>query len=131
VQLAKLPAGNARRGELTALYRELLDELVPQISLPFGEAPSQGSYHIMPVLLPEGTDKLAVMASMKAQGIQTSWHYPPVHTFSIYAKGWQPQVNPLPLTESVAARELTLPLYPTMTEEQVHLVVNGLKNLGS
>ena len=128
VQLAKLPAGNARRGELTALYRELLDELVPQISLPFQEARSQGSYHIMPVLLPEGMDKLAVMASMKAQGIQTSWHYPPVHTFSIYASNWQPQVNPLPLTESVAARELTLPLYPTMTEEQVGMVVEGLRD---
>ena len=128
VQLQKLPAGNKRRGELTALYRELLDELVPQISLPFQEARSQGSYHIMPVLLPEGMDKLAVMASMKAQGIQTSWHYPPVHTFSIYASNWQPQVNPLPLTESVAARELTLPLYPTMTEEQVGMVVEGLRD---
>ena len=128
VQLAKLPAGNERRGELTALYRELLAELVPQISLPFGEARSQGSYHIMPVLLPKGTDKLAVMASMKAQGIQTSWHYPPVHQFKIYQEQAH---NPLPMTEQVAARQLTLPLYPTMTEEQVRGVVEGLKGVNS
>jgi len=128
VQLQKLPSGNARRGELTALYRELLAELVPGVQVPFSELRGQSSYHIMPVLLPKGTDKLAVMASMKAQGIQTSWHYPPVHTFSIYAKGWQAQVNPLPLTESVATRELTLPLYPTMTEEQVRMVVEGLRD---
>jgi len=33
----------------------------------------------------------------------------------------------LPLTESVAQRELTLPLFPTMTEEQVERVVERLR----
>lgn len=128
VQLQKLPAGNARRGELTALYRALLAEQAPQINVPFREMRGQSSYHIMPVLLPVGCDKLAVMEAMKVQGIQTSWHYPPVHQFKIY----QEQVhNPLPLTEAVAARQLTLPLYPTMTEEQVRMVVEGLRGVNS
>lgn len=127
VQLAKLPAGNARRGELVRLYRELLAELTSEIKVPFTQQRSLSSYHIMPVLLPEGTDKLPVMAAMKEQGIQTSWHYPPVHTFSIYADHYQPQTNPLPLTEAVAAREVTLPLYPTMTDEQVGWVVEALR----
>jgi len=124
VQLAKLPAGNERRGELTALYRELLAELVPGVQVPFSELRGQSSYHIMPVLLPEGSDKLAVMESMKAQGIQTSWHYPPVHQFKIYQEQAH---NPLPMTEQVAAHQLTLPLYPTMRGEQVGMVVEGLR----
>ncbi len=127
IQLGKLPAGNTRRGQLVQLYRELLAELTPSIQVPFTQQRGLSSYHIMPVLLPEGTDKHAVMAGMKEQGIQTSWHYPPVHTFSIYAANWDSQTQPLPLTESIAAREITLPLYPTMAEEQVEMVVQALQ----
>jgi len=127
IQLGKLPAGNTRRGQLVQLYRELLAELTPSIQVPFTQQRVLSSYHIMPVLLPKGMDKQAVMAAMKEQGIQTSWHYPPVHTFSIYAANWDSQTQPLPLTESIAAREITLPLYPTMAEEQVEMVVQALQ----
>lgn len=126
VQLAKLPAANTRRGQLVQLYRELLAELAPQVQVPFTQQLGLSSYHIMPVLLLEGIDKHAVMAALKEQGIQTSWHYPPVHTFSIYAGGFREQNTTLPLTEAVAAREITLPLYPTMTNEQVNWVVEAL-----
>ena len=118
--------GNQRRGELVALYRQKLAQAAPHISVPFTQARGQSSYHIMPVLLPKGADKLAFMAVMKEAGIQTSWHYPPVHSFSTYAKGWTQHSIPLPLTEAVAAREVTLLLYPTMTEEQVDWVVEAI-----
>ncbi|MFZ3069929.1 MAG: DegT/DnrJ/EryC1/StrS family aminotransferase [Anaerolineaceae bacterium] len=126
VQLGRIPSGNARRTEIVTLYRELLADLAPQIKIPFSEARGLSSYHIMPVLLPEGADRQAFMAGMKDAGIQTSWHYPPAHTFSIYAKEWQARGKTLPVTEAVAAREVTLPLYPTMTEEQVRWVVEAI-----
>jgi dTDP-4-amino-4,6-dideoxygalactose transaminase len=69
---------------------------------------------------------MAFMATMKDKGIQTSWHYPPVHTFSSYAKDMDLLSFTLPLTEALAAREVTLPLYPTMTEEQVEWVVEAI-----
>lgn len=124
-QLKKLPAGNMRRGELVTLYRELLAELAPEVLVPFSADRGQSSYHILPVLLPEGVEKQAVMASMKAQGIQTSWHYPPVHGFSIYRD--HANADLLPLTQTCAGRELTLPLFPTMTAEQVGWVVETLQ----
>jgi len=127
-QLKKLPAGNARRGELVALYRELLAKRTPQIKLPFEKERGLSSYHIMPVLLPEGSDKEAVRASMKAQDIQTSWHYPPVHTFSIYGSGAASAEGRLAITDLAAKREITLPLYPSMREEQVEWVVGALKD---
>ena len=127
-QLKKLPAGNARRGELVALYRELLAERTPQIQIPFEKERGLSSYHIMPVLLPEGSDKEAVRASMKAQDIQTSWHYPPVHTFSIYGSGAASAEGRLAITDLAAKREITLPLYPSMREEQVEWVVGALKD---
>lgn len=126
VQLGRVSAGNQRRAERVALYRQKLAQAAPQITVPFTQARGQSSYHIMPVLLPKGADKLTFMAAMKQAGIQTSWHYPPVHTFSTYAKDWTERGIPLPLTEAVAAREVTLPLYPTMTEEQVDWVVEAI-----
>lgn len=123
VQLGRVLEGNHRREERVALYRRLLSKHAPHITLPFTEAAGQSSYHLMPVLIPKGGDKFALMAAMKAKGIQTSWHYPPVHTFESYAKAYQSHPTPLPLTEAVAAREVTLPLYPTMTEDQVSWVV--------
>ncbi len=127
VQLDKLPAGNLRRKELTGLYRELFSELVPQMKLPFAEQRGTSCYHILPALLPEGTDRIRFMESLKKQGIQTSIHYPPVHRFSIYQEGWQSSGISLPVTEEVAAREVTLPLYPTMRDEQVHWVAEAAK----
>jgi dTDP-4-amino-4,6-dideoxygalactose transaminase len=126
VQLSKVLEGNQRRGELVDLYRQKLTEGAPYIIVPFSKKRGQSSYHIMPVLLPEGWDKLEFMAAMKAEGIQTSWHYPPVHTFAAYAKDFTYGNIQLPLTEALAAREVTLPLYPTMTEEQVDWVVEAI-----
>jgi len=50
-----------------------------------------------------------------------------VHRFSIYQAAYASRPNPLPITEAVAAREVTLPLYPTMTDEQVGWVVQAVK----
>ena len=114
VQLAKELAGNHCRGELVELYRRNLTEQEPDITVPFTQARGQSSYHIMPVLLPEGVEKLAFMAAMKTLGIQTSWHFPPVQTLDGYVKEFRTGNNLLPLKEIGAAREVTLPLYPTM-----------------
>jgi len=128
VQLRKLPAGNQRRGELTSLYRELLPELAPQVELPFGEPRGTSCYHILPALLPKGTDRFRFMEALKQRGIQTSIHYPPIHHFKIYHGEWQKRGAALPLTEEVAARQITLPLYPSMRNEQVQWVAQSVKD---
>ena len=80
----------------------------------------------MPVLLPHGANRLDFMEGMKAQGIQTSIHYPPIHTFTSFREGARGAEH-LPVTNDVAAREVTLPLYPTLTDEQVQLVVEAAR----
>jgi dTDP-4-amino-4,6-dideoxygalactose transaminase len=127
VQLRRVAESNQQRDEYVRLYRELLAKQAPEIRVPFSQAHSKSSHYIFPVLLPTGVDKLAFMAKMKGQGIQTSWHYPPVHHFSIYEPDWLKRAYELPLTEETAAREVTLPLYPTMTKEQVGWVVAAVK----
>ena len=127
VQLRKLEANNARRREITALYRSLLGEDCPALSLPFAHHPGVSAAHILPVLLPPGADRLRFMEGMKARGIQTSIHYPPIHTFSAF-KDQARGAEDLPVTNEVAAREVTLPLYPTMTDDQVRQVAAAARS---
>ena len=67
------------------------------------------------------------MEYLRERGIQTSIHYPPIHLFSYYKKAMPPDSH-LPLTEYVGRTEVTLPLFPTMEEQQIEYVVNAIKN---
>ena len=78
-----------------------------------------------PILLPESVDRKSFIDQMREAGIQTSIHYPPIHQFSYYRQLF-PEVS-LPQTEALAAREVTLPLYPTITDAEVELVVGAVK----
>jgi dTDP-4-amino-4,6-dideoxygalactose transaminase len=130
VQLSKLPSNNERRMQLTDRYREFLAEWVPELSVPFQGSEGRGTscYHILPVLLPSGVDRFQFMEGMKAQRVQTSIHYPPVHQFQTYRQLLQNHPG-LVLTEEAARREVSLPLYPTMQEEQVDWVVSAARKV--
>ncbi|NMB87614.1 MAG: DegT/DnrJ/EryC1/StrS family aminotransferase [Chloroflexi bacterium] len=118
VQLKKLPQNNDRRRRLTQVYRQAMQELAPQVSVPFQGHPGVSSAHLLPAVLPHGVSRIDFMEALKAEGIQTSIHYPPIHTFSAY-RDWGTQPPDLPVTDDVAAREVTLPLYPGLSEEEV------------
>ena len=68
------------------------------------------------------------MEQMKSHGIQTSIHYPPIHKFTAYKGIVENGRDQLLVTENVAEREVTLPLYPAMSEEDVAIVVTAVAN---
>ena len=76
-------------------------------------------------LLPKQSDRQGFMESMKEQRIQTSIHYPPIHTFSAYA-GINQKYD-LTITEDVAQREVTLPLYPALSRDDILTVVQAVR----
>jgi dTDP-4-amino-4,6-dideoxygalactose transaminase len=125
-QLRRLPAGNERRRQLTRRYQEKLGDL-PEIELPFLEGPQGSSHHIFPILIKNGALRPALMSHLARQGIQSSVHYPPVHQFTYYRRLWPADFDHrLALTEDVAGREVTLPLFPSMTAAQLELVVQSI-----
>jgi dTDP-4-amino-4,6-dideoxygalactose transaminase len=130
VQLGRLEEGNRRRRALARRYHERLGGDL-RITLPFEGFEARGvgesAHHILPVLLPLGSPREAIMAAMKARGIQTSVHYPPIHGFTFHGATDRVRTAGLPRTEDIAARELTLPLYPRMTDAQVDEVVSALR----
>jgi dTDP-4-amino-4,6-dideoxygalactose transaminase len=123
-QLRRLPEENARRREITQRYHERLDG-VSGISMPFGELDegSASAHHLAVALLPPGR-RDEVRAALADRRIQTSVHYPPIHLFSYYEE--LGSRRPLPQTEAVAERVVTLPLYGHMSDEQADLVIDAL-----
>ncbi|QCI68403.1 DegT/DnrJ/EryC1/StrS family aminotransferase [Phreatobacter stygius] len=123
VQLRHLAAWNEIRRGLVARYRRLIADRCPSVAVPFAQ-PRLSTCHLMPVLLPGPVLRQEVIDHLRADGIQTTIHYPPVHLMSFY-RDRDPTVD-LPRTEDFAARELTLPLHPRMGPETVEAVVSSL-----
>ena len=125
VQLKRLDGNNRRRRSLWSLYRQRLSS-IEEIEVPFSHFSGTSSYHIFPILLSEKIDRKGFMGYLREQGIQTSIHFPPIHLFSYYKRLMAPDKS-LPLTEYVGRREVTLPLFPTMQEEDIEYVVRCIK----
>jgi dTDP-4-amino-4,6-dideoxygalactose transaminase len=123
VQIERLPAWNRTRTELMARYRAKLGEAAPDVVVPF-EPGHPTSGHIMPMVLPDGVDRSAVIASMRDAGVQTSVHYPAIHEFDYYRGRFDG--GELPHTERFSRQELTLPLHPALTPADVDRVVATL-----
>jgi dTDP-4-amino-4,6-dideoxygalactose transaminase len=124
VQLEKIFLNNALRRDVVRAYQDGLAD-VEGVSIPFQDHPGISAAHLFPVLLDDGLDRAAFIDAMKARGIQTSIHYPPIHQFTYY-RGQIGEIH-LPLTESIGAREVTLPLFARMTKAQVEAVIEGVK----
>ena len=135
-QLAKFDAMQARRRRLHELYcegfRPCEDVLIPftpegacdpaAIAQNASAQTTQSAYHIFPILLPGERVRDYVAGELRRRGIQTSHHYGPLHTMTAYRDG----AGRLPKCEEFAARELTLPLHPKMSDNDVFVVVDAV-----
>jgi dTDP-4-amino-4,6-dideoxygalactose transaminase len=126
-QLQKLEKNNLRRKQITERYRMgFRAGGFDGFELPFDISIGKPSYHILPVLLPDSADRRAFMDTLRKAGIQTSIHYPPIHHFQYYRQ-FYPGLS-LPITEAVASREVTLPLYSSMRDEDVDYILQVASN---
>ena len=124
VQLSKLKDANSQRENLTSRYRSNFKGT--NILVPFDNISKNhlSAFHILPVLLPSKANRDHVMENLKTAGIQTSIHYPPFWNFSAYKGYFDKELTPI--AADLIPRELTLPLFPTMTIEQVDEVSSAL-----
>lgn len=121
-QLRKLERLNCKRKELVSLYRELLKD-VEEVIVPFDDFKSSANY-IFPIFTKVDRDELRLF--LYERGIQTSIHYKPLHMFSAVKK-YCGDVK-LPMTEQAYKMQITLPLFPSMTEGDVEFVVESVKD---
>lgn len=127
-QLGKLAGFIARRRELAAFYDRQLTPLAPVLKIVPGQAGDDPALHLYAVLIDFaaiGKSRAQVMAELKALGIGTMVHYLPVHQQPYYRERYGRQ--DLPGADSYYGRQLSIPLYPDMTEADVTRVVDGLR----
>ena len=120
VKLKHLDSGNARRREIACRYREALikSEIRPP-SIPDWSDPVWHLY----VVRTGKRDQLREY--LKLNGIETIVHYPvPPHRQPCYAEIPYP---PLTIAEQLAAEVLSLPIYPSMSNEEVECVIDKVK----
>ena len=122
-QLKQLQGWNQRRIELSQFYRQQIEASALDIIVPFSSC-HQTCAHLMPIVLPETVNRQSVMDFLRADGIQSSIHYPASHQFSYYKKTY-PGVD-LPVTEAFCSRQLTLPLHPLLTEQDIVRIIAAL-----
>jgi dTDP-4-amino-4,6-dideoxygalactose transaminase len=123
-QLGKILPDLEARARLRKRYIEKLSG-TPGLTIPFETRTEFASNYIFTVVL-EGAGaprRDQVRESLATAGIQTSIHYPPVHQFSTY----QPYCRQLPLTERIAAQLITLPMYSTLSPEDLDFTADTLK----
>jgi dTDP-4-amino-4,6-dideoxygalactose transaminase len=123
-RLEQLDEHNRRRRRISRTLRDALAEM-GALSIPFRKAdPDESACHIFPVILDSRVDRASFMALLKDRGVQTSVHYPPTHRFSTFRDRFSVE---LPITEAFSAREVTLPLFPGMTDEDTEAVVSAVR----
>ncbi len=115
----------------TRVYQSYLNKLsqIDSITIPFQNrnAAEATGYHIFPVLVETSDLRDKLIEGLKQQGIQTSFHYPPIHQFSIYQSYLKGQDVACPITEEVTSREITLPFYPSMSDDDIQTVCDSIQ----
>lgn len=116
IKLRKLDDWNRLRRSHAAAYSNQLEGWV---TLPF-ERP--GTEHVYYVYLIQTDHRDALRAALAAHNVQTSIHYPlPLHLQPACAAFACPQGS-LPVTERLARRILSLPMFPELTGSEIERV---------
>ena len=128
VQLERLPSMQRRREEIAAEYAEGLSDL-PGITLqrPPDRDGDRHSWCMFALLVDEtvaSIDRDRLMDELRDRNIGASVHYIPTHTFTAYRRM---TTAPLPNTERLGRRLLSLPLYPSMTRTDVRDVLEAVR----
>ncbi len=117
-QLTKLPRFVTRRNELADRYRRLLVDL-PVVLPPAAPSGWSHAYHLFPVQVP---DRTHVYEALRADEVMVQVHYVPLYRHPRF----EADASGFPVTESVYAGLLSLPLFPDLTEDEQDRVVAAL-----
>ena len=123
VKLKYLVADNLHRKEVAHYYYEHINH--PLITLPDLLPDEQNAYHLFPILVGEGK-RDALHDYLEQHGVGTVCHYPIApHQQECYGQAsWNTPQLSLPITERLAHEELSLPIGPAITLDEVAQVVN-------
>ncbi|MFH5923534.1 DegT/DnrJ/EryC1/StrS family aminotransferase [Roseomonas xinghualingensis] len=120
-QIERLAPVLDRKRGIAKLYRQLSASLPVTFQVPAADV--SASDWLVSLLLPPGTDRERLMREMDAEGIETRPVFFCAHTMPMYLRDER-----FPIAEDIAARGLSLPSYPLLSDADVARVVQALGN---
>ena len=130
VQLSRMEEMRTRRLAIAARYQEEFGK-IDAVEPPFVPEFTTHCWHlyvlrVVPELLTIDRDQFIV--ELNERNVGTSVHFIPTHTMTAYQKlGWKE--GDFPMAEKHFNRIISLPLYPTMTDEQVQYVIDAVRDI--
>lgn len=130
-QLKKFADFQTARSRIAGLYRVALAD-IDDVWMPEVADPAGHSWHLMIIrfkLDPLAKSRNEIAHALRRENIGTGFHFHALHLHKYYAEtlGYTPQ--DLPEASAASSEVLSLPLYPSMTDKNVHEVVSGLKKV--
>jgi len=92
----------------------------------------QHAWHLYVVLVKPsliGIHRDQVIEELRERGIGTSVHFIPLHLHPYYQRTWGYQPGQFPVAEDYFDRCISLPIYPSMTDEDVNHVIEALQDI--
>ncbi len=121
VKLQHLDAWNESRRRHADFYFESLSG--GDMEMPVVHEHAEPVWHLFVVRV---ADRDALQSMLKNEGIATGVHYPvPLHQQPAY-ENYDGRENNLSVTERVAARVVSLPMYPELNDSQMERIVNAI-----
>lgn len=136
IGLVQLGRAEAMRRERERVARRYDDELAARGLLEFVDPPLWPSdrevhaWHLYPVRLRldrVARDRAAVIEAMASEGIGTSVHFIPLHVHPWYRRSYGYEPADLPIAWREYEREISLPIYPDLSDDEVRRVVDALE----
>ena len=119
-QLPRLPAFKARRDAITARYNHGLSG-IDELRLPACREGADPMWHLYPLRIRDGRRR-ALFEHLRANDIGVQVNYLPVYRHPVYADlGYRPGM--CPVAEEYYAQEISLPLFPALTDDDVDRVI--------
>ena len=119
-QLPRLPAFKARRDAITARYNQGLSG-IDELRLPPCREGADPMWHLYPLRIRDGRRR-ALFEHLRANDIGVQVNYLPVYRHPVYADlGYQRGM--CPVAEEYYAQEISLPLFPALTDDDVDRVI--------
>jgi UDP-4-amino-4,6-dideoxy-N-acetyl-beta-L-altrosamine transaminase len=130
-QLTKLERFLKRRREIAREYKGAFEAL-GLWSQPQEAADDGHAWHLFVVQLPAGrpsAERRRIFEALRQEGIGVNVHYLPVHLQPYYRRRFSGKPGDYPVTEAYYERALTLPLFPGMTDAEVHRVIDAVRRV--
>lgn len=123
IKLRHLDQANQRRRAHARQYDRLFHDL-EEVGRPFEVASGQHVYHIYPIRVPE---RDGVMRLLEEKDIGCGIHYPvPIHLQEAY-RGLGYERGSFAISERLCSAFISLPMFPELTEAQVELVAESVR----